>query len=239
MLFDRYNNRMSRLLLLSLAILLAAVFAFAGCTKTKPEPASNDPKEPDVVEPAAPVLPDELAVLRDNLTLLCSNEASRLSGTAFVTAVLDTIRSGSGDSYKEYPNLKATLDQLALNYGAYQTYVLTDLDDDITSYEVTVASNTNGGAPVCVYAEHHKAEYALNRAMNGTAAADMFARTWKGAAADGSDILTWTAYAPLFDADGTVQAILAFEYPKTDLLADFPEWNRMNAAWNGVVEPIE
>ncbi|MBR5742135.1 MAG: hypothetical protein IKX91_06210, partial [Firmicutes bacterium] len=103
------QNRILRFI----AILLAVLLLFAGCTK----PA--EPKEPDPpVEPAAPVLPDELVVLRNNLTLLCSNEASRLSGTAFVTAFLDMLRSGSETSYKEYPNLKATLDQLALNYGA-------------------------------------------------------------------------------------------------------------------------
>ena len=231
---NRNDNRMMRLL----AVLLALALLFTGCTKPQPEP--NEPKEPDPpIKPAAPVLPDELAVLRDNLTLLVSNEASRLSGSAFVTTFLDMLRSGSGTSYKEYGNLKATLDQLALTYGAYQVYVLTDLDDDLTSYEVAVASNTNGGQPICLWAEHHRAEYALNLAMNGTSAADMFARTWKGAAADGSDILTWTAFAPLFDADESIAAILAFEYPKTALLADHPEWNRMNAAWNGVTEPAE
>ncbi len=229
---NKTNNRILRLF----AVLLTVLFLFAGCTKPA-EPQPDPPAPPD--EPSAPVLPDELAVLRDNLTLLVSNEAARLSGSAFVTGVLDTVRSGSGVSFKEYPNLKATLDQLALNYSAYQLYVLTDLDDDLTAFEVTVASNTYGQPPVCLYAEHHRAEYALNSAWSGTAAADLFARTWKGAASDGSDILTWTAYAPLYDADGTVAAILAFEYPKTELLAGFPEWNRMDSAWNGVTEPAE
>jgi len=215
-------------------LLLAAVLAFTGCTKpADPEPTSDPP------ESESPVLPDELAVLRDNLTLLASNEAGKLSGSAFATTLLDMLRSGSGTAYKEYPNLKATLDQLALTYGAYQVYILTDLDDDLTSYETCVASNTNGGAPVCVYAEHHRAEYALNLAMGGTAAADLFARTWKAAAKDGSDVLTWTAYAPLFDENGAAIAILGFEYPKTELLSAYPEWNRMNDAWNGVIEPVE
>lgn len=227
---------MMRLSALLLVLLLAGLLLLAGCTKPE-EPDHPAPVDPP--EPEAPVLPAELSVLRDNLTLLVSNEAEKLSGSAFVTTLLDMLRSGSETSYKEYGNLKATLDQLTLNYRAYQLYILTDLDDDLTAFETCVASNTNGGAPVCVYGEHHRAEYALNLAMNGTAAADMFARTWKEAAQDGTDILTWTAYAPLYDANGTVVAILGFEYPRTELLSAHPEWNRMSGVWNGVTEPAE
>lgn len=212
-----------------LILLLVFCLAFTACGKEK--------KDPEPVVPEVPVLPEELALFRDNVTLIAANEAENLSGSSFVTAFSDMLSSGSGTSYKEYANLKATLDQLSLTYGAFQTYVLTDMDDDITSLEVAVASNTNGGAPICTWMEHHKAEYALLQASSGKATGDMFARTWSKAAEDGTDVLTWTAYAPLLDANGQVVAILAFEYPKPDFLKDYPEWNRMSSVWNGVIEP--
>ena len=228
--FERKPNpaRRAALLLPVLCLLLAVLFS--GCARQE-----TDPPEPSV--PEAPVLPAELSVLRENLTLLATNEAAKLSANDFSASFLDMIRSGSGPSYKEYEMLRATLNQLALTYSAYQVYLLTDLDDDLTSLEVAVASNANGGAPICTWEEHHKAEYALIQAYNGSAAADMFARTWN--ADSETPILTWTAYAPVLDANGSVACILAFEYPLTQLLTAYPEWNRMNDAWNGVIDPPE
>ncbi|MBE6037181.1 MAG: hypothetical protein E7223_06205 [Clostridiales bacterium] len=209
-------KKMHRTLLLLLALVMA--LTFTAC----------QPQEPD--EPEVPTLPDALVTLRENVTLLAGNAASSLSRNSFSTSYMNLLNSGEGREYKEYANIKATLDQLVLEYGAYQIYMLTDLDDDLTALEVTAASNTAGSAPVGEWLELHKVDYAISQAQLGTPAGDMFARQWD----DG--ILTWTAYAPIYDLSGSIIAVLAVEFP-SDVIAEYPTWNRMSDQWNGVTEP--
>lgn len=208
-------NTCKRISLLLLALLLA--FCFTAC-------------QPEEQEPETPTLPDELVTLRENVTLLAHNSASALSRNSFSTAYMNMLNSGEGRNYKEYANIKATLDQMQLEYGAYQIYILTDLDDDLTSLEVTAASNTAGSAPAGEWLEPHKVDYAVTQAQLGTATGDMFARQWE----DGT--LTWTAYAPIYDLSGSIVAVLAVEFP-SEAIANHPTWNRMNDQWNGITEP--
>jgi len=101
----------------------------------------------------------------------------------------------------------------------------------MTSLEVTVCTNTRDGEPICQWAEHHKREHAIQQSWSGTPTADMFARQW-------GETLTWTAYAPILDTAGQTVCLLALEYP-SQLIATYPEWNRMGSSWNGLLEPVE
>lgn len=71
-----------------------------------------------------------------------------------------------------------------------------------------------------------------------------FAEGWEGqvsvarSAWEDGDKERWSVFAPVTDKDGKVVALLGIDTDVTDLMKDFPEWNRDKEDWNGYTHDV-
>jgi len=93
----KFNRNKGIALILILSFLLSLVACGDRKKSDDPTPSNGE----TVTEPEPITLPDDLAVLRENVTLIVSNEANQLSGTSFVTLFSNMIISGGATEYKD------------------------------------------------------------------------------------------------------------------------------------------
>lgn len=149
------------------------------------------------------------------------------------------IKSGEARDYADYDEMKAVLDEIIEECGATYVYALTPGTDgkpDINgeykkgaSYLITV----DGGDDPDDWAEDYGWEVQFTEAWEGDASSARSA--WN----DSDELQCWSAFAPVYDSEGTVVCILGIDYPCSDVIKKYPEWNRDAKEWNGYEDEID
>lgn len=120
-----------------------------------------------------------------------------------------------------YSELKAVLDNFRVETGAYYVYAM--IPGDGSDYYITVDGSEDPDDWMTAY----DFEVQFREAWEGETAA---ARSgWD------DDVAIWSAFAPVYDSNGDVVAIIGTDMP-CEVLEDYPEWNRDRDEWNGIEE---
>ncbi len=149
------------------------------------------------------------------------------------------LESGEARDYADYDAMKATLDEIREECGATYVYALTPGTDgtpDINGEYKEGASfliTVDGGDDPDDWAEDYGWEVQFTEAWEGEPAAARSA--WD----DSDELQCWSAFAPVYDSEGNVVCILGIDYPCTEVIADYPEWNRDADEWNGYEDEID
>ncbi len=147
------------------------------------------------------------------------------------------IESGEARDFEGYEALKAELDKIREESGAKYVYALSPSKDGVPSLDGDTSENgsflitVDGSADPDDWAVDYGWEIQFTEAWDGTPAAARSA--W-----DDEEGQCWSAFAPVYGADGNVVCILGIDYPCSETIADYPEWNRDDASWNGFEDEI-
>lgn len=149
------------------------------------------------------------------------------------------VASGQEAAGAEFADLQADLVAIREEIGDAYVYAISpvtaeklDLDSDGSGdFMLTV----DGSDPAEDWGVVYDAEAQFEEAWSGQVAAA------RSAWADGEE-QRWSAFAPIYNSDQKVVALLGIDILVTDVLADHPEWNRDKAEWNGstheLAEPL-
>lgn len=167
----------------------------------------------------------------------CGDKQDNTADECWADQYAALIESGEARDYADYEAIKAELDKIREESGANYVYALSpdkdgapSLDGDTTetgSFLITV----DGSEEPDDWAVNYGWEIQFTEAWDGTPAAARSA--W-----DDEEGQCWSAFAPVYGEDGAVVCILGIDYPCGDVIADFPEWNRDDASWNGFEDKI-
>lgn len=167
----------------------------------------------------------------------CGDKEEAAADECWADKYVALIESGEARDFADYDALKAELDKIREECGANYVYALSpdkdgapSLDGDTTetgSFLITV----DGSADPDDWALNYGWEIQFTEAWDGAPAAARSA--W-----DDEDGQCWSAFAPVYGEDGKVVCILGIDYPCGDTIADYPEWNRDDASWNGFEDEI-
>lgn len=194
-------------------------------------------------------VPDDIQAVRDNVTDLVAKYAAMLSHrdveitTDFGNQYVALLESGKAREYTDYDFMKATLDAVREESGATYVYVMTpgtdgkpDIDGDYTE-EGTFLITVDGSEDPDDWGVDYGWEVQFTEAWEGEAAAARSA--WINDEAGNNHDICWSVFAPIYDGEGNVVAILGIDYPCADVLNDYPEWNRDMEEWNGYEDEID
>ena len=149
-------------------------------------------------------------------------------------ALLD---SGEARDFEGYDAMQAELAGIAEEIGATYVYALTPGTDGVP--DIAGASGEDGAYLITVdgcddpddWATDYGWEVQFTEAWEGTPAAARSA--W-----DDGGAYCWSAFAPIYDSEGTVVALLGIDYPCDEVVAEYPEWNRDGDVFNGFHDEI-
>lgn len=206
-------NKTSKWLTVFLASALILT-SFVGCG------ADKTPVDPTSVE-----VPTKVQEIKDNVTALAADYSTQLNG-AYADQFKALIASGQGRDYAGYADLKSKLDGFLAETGARYVYIIVDTDPADAYFELTVDA---GEAPD-EWMLQYDIEGQFTDAMNGVPSPALSA--WYDDPENYSDP-TWSAFAPIYDSEGTIVGLLGIDYP-TPEIDDLPEWNRDHKKWNHV-----
>lgn len=194
-------------------------------------------------------VPDDIQAVRDNVTDLVAKYAAMLSHrdveitTDFGNQYVALLESGKAREYTDYDFMKATLDAVREESGATYVYVMTpgtdgepDINGDYTE-EGTFLITVDGSEDPDDWGVDYGWEVQFTEAWEGEAAAARSA--WINDEAGNNHDICWSVFAPIYDGEGNVVAILGIDYPCADVLNDYPEWNRDMEEWNGYEDEID
>lgn len=183
--------------------------------------ACGDKKDPASTETSNIQVPTEVQTVKDHVVGLAAENALNLNGE-FGDQHAALLASGEGREHADYPAMVAKLKAIQNETGAYYVYTLIDSDPNDKGFNLIVDASAEPDDFMYLY----ELEGQFTDAMNGSPAAALSA--WD----NGKNDLCWSAFAPIYNTEGTIVAILGIDYPCPEIL-DFPEWNRDSSQWNG------
>ena len=199
-----------------LATLAIAVFCFAGCGQEETPEASVTVAD----------TPEAVCEVRDLAMGYVEKYAKELEGEwvdRHDALVAEDLGEATMES-DEYAALKEVLDGYRLDCGATYMYALVPNADG--DFCITV----DGSEEPDTWMENYGFEVQFGEAYDSGLVAS--ARSgWQ----DGEDAWCWSVFAPLYNSEGTITAIIGIDYP-APVLADYPEWDRDSDSWNGLEE---
>jgi hypothetical protein len=124
---------------------------------------------------------------------------------------------------EDYLALKATLDGIRTDSGAYYVYMMIPNADN--DFLITV----DGSEEPDDFLTNYGWEVQFTEAMEGEPAT---ARSgWD------DDVPVWSGFAPVYNSNGEVIGILGVDFPSPEI-EDYPEWNRDREEWNGAEDEL-
>ena len=186
-------------------------------------------------------VPVAVSTMRELVTQYAAKYAAKLSGQAtWADEYTFLLASGEAREAANYEALRQTLEDITVATGTTYCYVLTPAGSDGVTPDETGAFDETGEFLITVdpcedpddWAENYGWEVQFTEAWEGTPAAARSA--WN----DSEDLQCWSAFAPVYNSNGAVVAILGFDYPCTEVAQANPEWNRDAAEWNGFEDEI-
>lgn len=151
------------------------------------------------------------------------------------------LESGEARDYEDYDALKSELDTIREDCGATYVYVLTPAGEDGITPDPTGAYDENGSYLITVDGSEDPDDWCVDYGWE-----IQFTEAWEGTPAaarsawDDGGSYCWSAFAPIYDSEGTVVAILGIDYPCDEVITAYPEWNRdaKDGVWNGFEDEI-
>ncbi|WP_027398133.1 hypothetical protein [Anaerovorax odorimutans] len=188
--------------------------------------ACKDKEESEVKD--LPKVPDEVQEVKDKVVNYATDYALQLNGE-FGDQLNALIASNQGKDYLEYSNMLEKLKSIQNEIEAYQVYTLIDADKNDENYNVIINTDKDTDEDTDEdtddFMKAYKLEGAITDATNGYPTASLSA--WN----NNNNQLCWSAYAPIYDSNGNITAILGIDYPCPEI-KDYPEWNRDSDQWN-------
>jgi hypothetical protein len=197
-----------------LLILCLAAPALVGCGASKP---AYD-------EDGKLIIPDRIEITREKALRDVKSGGAGLNGK-FANWHRDMIASGLEHNYPRYDDRLALLDSMRKTTRSRNIYLLYDYDAENDAYRISLYSSKK---PLPAGATR-EATHAIREAFAGRGTAEMFA--WEYA----RDDPVWSAFAPIYDENAEIVAVLGLDRPAPSVL-EFPEWNRDSRKWNGLTE---
>lgn len=149
------------------------------------------------------------------------------------------LEAGDARDNADYDSLKAELDDIRAASGATYVYVLTPGTDGTP--DINAESGEEGHYLITVDGSEEPDDWAVDYGWE-----IQFTEAWEGTPAaarsawnDSDTEQCWSAFAPVYDSNGTVVCILGIDYPCTEVIAEYPEWNRDSDSWNGFEDEID
>ena len=184
-------------------------------------------------------VPTDVADMRQYVTNLAAKYAAKLSGQpTWADQYVALLDSGEARDYADYDAMKAKLDDIRIATGATYVYVLTPGTDGTP--DIAGESGEEGAYLITVDGSEDPDDWAVDYGWEV-----QFTEAWEGTPAaarsawnDSDELQCWSAFAPVYDSEGTVVALLGIDYPCTDVAQANPEWNRDAAEWNGFEDEI-
>ena len=198
---------MKKVLLVFLMLFL--VFSFAGCGG---EPQGNGLDDVEMPQDLSAFVDAELSIVRGIGEMVHGEWAESHD---------QLMLEGGGQENPLYWELKEVLDTARIQFGAYYVYAM--ITDGSGDYFITV----DGSEEPDDWLENYGFEVQFEEAYNGFVAS---ARSgWD------DDVPMWSCFAPVFDSDNNIVAIVGVDMP-CPILENYPEWNRDRDEWNGIEE---
>lgn len=194
----------------NLMVLVLLIGLLAGCGQTTDAPDAVEPKEPRPV-------PAEVQTVKDFVTGVAADYVLALNGE-FGDNHAALIASQEGRDFAQYAEMKQTLDIFRIESGARYIYCLIPGDTSADDFHITV----DGSMEEDDWLNPYPVEEQFISAMNGNPAAASSAWT------DDDGMIIWSGFAPIYDSNQQIVAILGVDYPAPEM-EDFPEWNRSTA----------
>ena len=147
---------------------------------------------------------------------------------------MDLLASGEGADHEDYDALRTELDAMRKESGATYMYLLLPMKDGMPALD----GDPNGDFAITVDGGEDPDDYGLSYGWEV-----QFLEAWEGTPAaarsgwDEEDFSCWSGFAPVYH-EGKVVGILGVDYPCTDLMEEYPEWNRDREGWNGFEDEI-
>lgn len=186
-------------------------------------------------EEEAITVPDEIKAVRADVEGVIGGFAEDLTADGWGDDYAALLASGEARDYAEYDAIMKVLSDYRVESGATYIYALTPSVDGEITYDVEDTTDVPFAITVdgCEDPDDWGVEYEWEI---------QFTEAWEGAVAsarsawdDSGDnsYLCWSAFAPVYDSEGNIVCIVGVDYPVTEELADFPEWNRDSEEWCG------
>ncbi len=161
------------------------------------------------------------------------------SGDCFADQYVALIESGEARDFADYDDMAAKLAGIAEETGALYVYTLTPGVDGVPSFDGEAGKDgaylitVDGCDDPDDWATDYGWEVQFTEAWEGTPSSARSA--WN----EEEDFQCWSAFAPVYDSEGKVVCILGMDYPCTEVIEDYPEWNRDDESWNGYEDEID
>lgn len=153
------------------------------------------------------------------------------------------VESGEAREYADYQAMADTLIDIRDESGATYVYVMSPGVDGEPVLEAEATTDqpflltVEGSEDPDPWAEDYGWEVQFTEAWEGTPAAARSA--WDDSDEGDASYMCWSAFAPITNSEGAIVAILGIDYPCTDVLDKYPEWNRYADNWNGYEDEID
>ena len=184
-------------------------------------------------------VPTEVADMRQYVETLAAKYAAKLSGQpTWADQYVALLESGEARDYEGYEALRSVLADITEATGTTYCYVLTPGTDGVP--DIAGASDNTGAYLITVDPCEDPDDWATDYGWEA-----QFTEAWEGEPAaarsawnESDTEQCWSGFAPVYDSEGTVVALLGFDYPATEVAQAYPEWNRDAAEWNGIEDEI-
>jgi hypothetical protein len=201
------------LVLLLLSVLCLPAAGVAGCAVGTV----------DTSRPLEDIMPPGVKTVMDTALEYAVKGGVSLNGK-WANWHVELVASGEGRDFAGYEQHLATLQTMRRQTKARYIYILYTNDADASAYILTVDGSTDPEP----FGDLYEVTPQMQAAWEGTASADLSA--WD----DDKNDLCWTAYAPIYDGNSEIVAILGIDLAAPAIL-NYPEWNRDHRRWNGLV----
>lgn len=168
----------------------------------------------------------------------CSSSKKDEASAAVTTwgdAYTTLMESGKESEHESFKQLQKILNDVRTNSGATYSYVIMPISNEKASLDGDAKGDfmlTIDGSEVpedwgVVY--HNEIQF--TEAWEGKTSAARSA--W-----DDGDNQCWSAFSPVYNSKGKIVCLLGIDYPATELITKYPEWNRNSDSWNGYTDEI-
>lgn len=167
------------------------------------------------------------------LLISCNLESNEVSVGELYSELLE---SGEEMNHNNFTKIQQELNEVKTKSGAKYVYLImpilndkaSTLGDPYGDYMLTIDGSEVAEEWGIIY--HNEVQFTDAWLGNPSAA--------RSAWSDGEDAYCWSAFAPIYDSNKNIVALLGIDYPATEAINEYPEWNRDGDNWNGYTDEI-
>lgn len=154
----------------------------------------------------------------------------------FINEYSKLLLSESPSAQEEYYKLQKQLNELRLQSNATYLYFMMPIKEGKASIDGDIYGDfmltIDGSEEIEPWGTVYENEVQFQEAWLGEVSAARSA--WQE-----DDDVFWSVFAPVYNGNGETLAIIGLDYPVSELIAQYPEWNRDHENWNGFIDEIQ